>query len=191
MKKLSEWVTCISGSPQFRIAETRDEKAPKFTYYGQTDLMDDLAGMVSAATDAKQVRTHDEIQTVHTGDILFSLITGDAALAGCTHEGYLYTQNYVKLVPKKELDAGFLVYILNEDKSIQKQLRIGLQGSHVLKYTLQQLKELHITDLPDLERQQRIGNVYLKQQKLRALRERAAALEMMIGLAKLEEAAKQ
>ncbi|MGL6015073.1 MAG: hypothetical protein ACRCZU_03110, partial [Selenomonadaceae bacterium] len=122
---------------------------------------------------------------------IFSLITGKAAMVRQAHAGYLYTQNYIKLLPGAAVDAMFLVYLLNESQSVRKQLCVGLQGSQVLKYTLQQLKELHIENLPPFARQQAVGRIYFKQMHLKALRNRAADLEKLICLAKLAEVSKQ
>lgn len=185
MEKICE---LISGSPQFRITEVFDEKAPVFTYYSQTDLKDDLVGIISSKLDNKQVRTNDKVSTLSSGDIIFSLITGIATIVRKEHEGYLYTQNYVKLVPNKSIDSKFLVYLINENKIIKKQLFVGLQGSQVLKYTLKQLKELEIPPIPSIDKQKIIGQVYFNQLRLKALRNRVAELETKVRLAQLEEA---
>ncbi|MCQ2027552.1 restriction endonuclease subunit S domain-containing protein [Clostridium butyricum] len=188
MRKLSELVEIASGSPQFRITEVFHEKAPLFTYYSQTDLGDDLVGIISKNRDNRQVRTNDKVSTLSNGDVIFSLITGNAAIVRKEHEGYLYTQNYVKLLPYDNIDAQFLVYLINENKAIKRQFAVGLQGSQVLKYTLKQLKELEVGKLPNIDRQKAIGQVYFKQLRLKALKKRAAELEESIILAKLEEA---
>jgi restriction endonuclease S subunit len=188
MKKLSKLVELVSGSPQFRITEVFDEKAPLFTYYSQTDLTDDLVGIISNGADNKQVRTNDKVNTLCHGDVVFSLITGTAAMVRKEHEGYLYTQNYVKLLPGNNIDPKFLVYLINENKTIKKQFVLGLQGSQVLKYTLKQLKELKIPKIPSIDKQKIIGQVYFNQLRLQTLKNRAAELETKIILSKLEEA---
>ena len=188
MKKLSELVGLVSGSPQFRITEVFDEKTPLFTYYSQTDLTDDLVGIISNDVGNKQVRTNDKVNTLCDGDVVFSLITGIAAMVRKEHEGYLYTQNYVKLLPGNNIDPKFLVYLINENKTIKKQFVLGLQGSQVLKYTLKQLKGLEIPKIPSIDKQKIIGQVYFNQLRLQALRNRAAELETKIRLSKLEEA---
>lgn len=187
MKKLSELVGLVSGSPQFRITEVFDEKTPLFTYYSQTDLTDDLVGIISEDVENKQVRTNDKVNTLCDGDVVFSLITGIATIVSKEHEGYLYTQNYVKLLPSHKIDSKFLVYLINENKAIKKQFMVGLQGSQVLKYTLKQLKELEIPKIPSIDKQKNIGQVYFNQLRLQALRNRVAELETTIRLAKLEE----
>jgi len=188
MGKLNELVELVSGSPQFRITEVFDEKTPLFTYYSQTDLTDDLVGIISEDVENKQVRTNDKVNTLCDGDVVFSLITGIATIVSKEHEGYLYTQNYVKLLPSHKIDSKFLVYLINENKAIKKQFVLGLQGSQVLKYTLKQLKELELPKIPSIDKQKNIGQVYFNQLRLQALRNRVAEFETIIRLAKLEEA---
>ena len=185
--KLSELVELVSGTPQFRIVEVSNPKAPVFTYYTQTDLNDDLVGIISSDVDNKQVRTNDKVSTLSTGDVLFSLITGKATIVRKEHEGYLYTQNYVKLLHAEDIDSKFLVYLMNESKAIRKQLMLGLQGSLVLKYTLTQLRDLEIKKIPSIDKQKNIGQVYFNQLRLKALRNRVTELEAKIRLAELEE----
>lgn len=185
--KLSELVELVSGTPQFRIVEVSNPKAPVFTYYSQTDLNDDLVGIISSDVDNKQVRTNDKVSTLSTGDVLFSLITGKATIVRKEHEGYLYTQNYVKLLHAEDIDSKFLVYLMNESKAIRKQLMLGLQGSLVLKYTLTQLRDLEIKKIPSIDKQKIIGQVYFNQLRLKALRNRVTELEAKIRLAELEE----
>lgn len=185
--KLNELVELVSGTPQFRIVEVSNPKAPVFTYYTQTDLNDDLVGIISSDVDNKQVRTNDKVSTLSTGDVLFSLITGKTTIVRKEHEGYLYTQNYVKLLHAEDIDSKFLVYLMNESKAIRKQLMLGLQGSLVLKYTLTQLRDLEIKKIPSIDKQKIIGQVYFNQLRLKALRNRVTELEAKIRLAELEE----
>ena len=92
MLNLSEVVEFISGSPQFRITEVFDADAPLYTYYGQLDLADDLVNM-NRNIDNKQVRTHDKVNMLYIGDVIFSLISGDSTIVRKERKGYLYTQN--------------------------------------------------------------------------------------------------
>lgn len=187
MKRLDNVVKFVSGSPQFRIKEVFNDKAPLYTYYGQSHIEEDLVGIDSTDSDSKQVRTFDKVNTLCQGDVVFSLISGKSTIVRVNHEGYLYTQNYVNLVTDEKVDSRYLVYLLNEDKSIKKQFQIGLQGSQVLKYTLKQVKELELPDLPTIEKQRIIGELYFNQLRLEALRNRAANSETTIVLEKLRE----
>lgn len=185
MKRLDNVTEFVSGSPQFRIKEVFDDEAPIYTYYGQQDIEDDLVGIDFNDRDSKQVRTLDKVNTLCEGDVVFSLISGKSAIVGANHQGYLYTQNYVKLVTNEKIDSKYLVYLLNEDKFIKKQFQIGLQGSQVLKYTLKQVKELELPHLSTIEKQRIIGQIYFNQLRLEALKNRAANLETTIVLENL------
>ena len=188
--KMTDLVSFKLGSPQFRIKETLAKEAPLYQMYSQLDLEEDLAGVVSDHQENKQVKTLDDVSTLKTNDLVFSLISGKAALVSPEHAGYLYTQNYLILEPDERLDAKFLLYLLNEDKGIARQLWLGLQGSMVLKYTVKQVKDLKLPKLPSLSKQAAIGQVYLKQKHLQAVKKRRADNELTLQLAKLEEVLK-
>lgn len=187
MRRIEGLVEFVSGSPQFRIMEVLDDKAPLYTYYGQQNIEDDLVGIDSNDSDSKQIRTFDKVSTLCQGDIVFSLISGKSTIVSLKHQGYLYTQNFIKLIADETIDPKYLVYLLNEDKCIRKQLQLGLQGSQVLKYTLKQVKELELPDLQTIEKQRIIGELYFNQLRLEALRTRTAELETTILLEKLKE----
>ncbi|MGV6988155.1 restriction endonuclease subunit S [Testudinibacter sp. P80/BLE/0925] len=174
MKKLSDYVQFGSGSPQFRVTESTDSSAPVYIWYAQHHLAADLSGMATMPSESKSVATFDKVCLLASGDVVFSLISGKAAMVGEQHGGMIQTQNYIKLLPEQGLDAAFLVYLLNENRHIKKQWAAALQGSSVLKYTLAQLKALTLTALPPLEKQKIIGNIYLMQQRLQALKQQAA-----------------
>lgn len=188
--KMTDLVSFKLGSPQFRIKETLAKEAPLYQMYSQLDLEEDLAGVVSDHQENKQVKTLDDVSTLKANDLVFSLISGKAALVSSKHAGYLYTQNYLILEPDERLDAKFLLYLLNEDKGIARQLWLGLQGSMVLKYTVKQIKDLKLPELPILSKQAAIGQVYLKQKHLQAVKKRRADNELTLQLAKLEEVLK-
>lgn len=188
--KMTDLVSFKLGSPQFRIKETLAKEAPLYQMYSQLDLEEDLAGVVSDHQENKQVKTLDDVSTLKANDLVFSLISGKAALVSSKHAGYLYTQNYLILEPDERLDAKFLLYLLNEDKGIARQLWLGLQGSMVLKYTVKQVKDLKLPKLPSLSKQAAIGQVYLKQKHLQAVKKRRADNELTLQLAKLEEVLK-
>lgn len=149
-----------------------------------------MVGIISDDVENKQVRTKDKVSTLCEGDVIFSLINGIATIVSKEHEGYLYTQNYVKLLPGNHIDSKFLVYLINENILIRKQFMIGLQGSQVLKYTLKQLKELEMPNIPSIDKQRKIGQIYFNHLRLEALKHRAAKLKSKIILAKLMEASK-
>lgn len=187
IRKLDELVEFKSGSPQFRIKETDDVNAPVYNFYSQSDLLDDISGLVKDSSDGpeKITRTYDDLHILKKGDLIYSLISAKASIVGQQNSGKVCTQNYIVLEPLEILDKAYLMYILNEDIGIKRQLLIGLQGSTVLKYSLKQIKELEIVSLPDIEKQRLIGDIYLKQKKISALRLRVAERKELTTLEKL------
>lgn len=180
MIRLKDIVTLESGSPQFRIRETSNADAPIYRLYGQTELDSDLIDQTYDDVLARQVKTADMVTTLQNGDLVFSLISGKASIVRPLHNGYLFTQNYVRVVPEAEVDPAYLAYMLNEDDAIKKQLHIGQQGSATMKYTIKQLGELRVPRLPSVGTQRTIGELYFNQLKLTALKKHRAELEAQL-----------
>lgn len=178
----------ISGTPQFRIAEDLGADAPVYCFYSQADLEADLRNLPSAQHSRKTIKTFDTVVTTSTGEVVFSLLSGDASIVRAERDGYLLTQNYAKLVPLKDVDARYLVYALNEDRSVRRQLRMGRQGSATMKYTLAQLNSLKLPSFPSREKQGLIGRLYFNQLELEARKERASRLETAIVLETIRKA---
>lgn len=188
MVPIRDIVEFISGTPQSRIVETVSDNAPVYCFYAQSEIEEDLAGWHSEVAHRKQIKTFDIVTTVATGDVIFSLISGKAAIVKAAHSGYLLTQNYVILVPSIGLDARYLVYTLNENRDLKRQLQSGRQGTKTLKYTIRQLCALMFPDLPSREKQGAIGELYLNQLKLGTLRKRASELETTLVMEKIRKA---
>ena len=188
MIRITRVTSFVSGTPQFRIEEDMSARAPLYAFYTQSDLEGDLKGMASPNVARKQVRTFDSVITASTGDVVFSLLSGTAALVRAEHSGYLLTQNYVVLVPSRAIDASYLVYLLNENSDVRRQLRMGQQGSSTQKFSIRQLRALELPALPSHEKQKLIGGLYLSQIRLHALRKRASDLETALVLEAIREA---
>lgn len=188
MVKVTEFITFESGSPQFRIKETVDKAAPLYFFYGQNELENDLSQIEMNQSETKSIQTFDPVLTVAEGDIVFSLISGKAAIVGKNHTGFLITQNYLRLVVDTPVIPSYIVYLLNEDLSIKHQFQLSLQGSSTLKYTVKQVKELRLPALPTIKRQSLIGKLYLKQLHLEALQKHLIELKTKRLLFQLKEA---
>lgn len=180
MAKLENVVNIISGSPQFRIEESFDLKAPVYTFYSQADLNSDLVNSNNFKDEKKTIRTLDKVSLLQEGDVVFSMVSGMATLVRKCHEDYIFTHNYLKLVPTGEFRSGYLVYLLNEDSIIQKQFKQGLQGSQVMKYSVGQLKGLEIPELPSVKVQKYVENIYFKQLRVEALKKEVAEKETLL-----------
>jgi hypothetical protein len=188
MMRMTEIVELNSGTPQFRIKESLDADAPTYFFFGQPEMEDDLTGIKTHGGGRKQIRTTDNVATLDDGDLVFSLISGKATIVRNDHSGYLFTQNYVRLAPTPQVDAGYLVYMLNEVADINRQLQSTSQGSVTLKFTIRQLSDLLFPIPPPIERQRVMGELYFNQLRLAALKKRVAALETTLIVEKLKEA---
>ena len=185
MDKKSE-ISFNVGTSQFRINETVDPLASIYYFYSQIDLEQDLSSVVSEKKEHREVRTREELTCLKQNDIVFSLVSGRAAIVSSAHEGFFYSQNFVVIKISSQIDKWFLVYLLNENKEIRRQFQMGLQGSKVLKYSVSQLRTLIFPTFPTSARQKIIGDVYRKQLHLQALVERKAKNETLLRLNKLE-----
>ena len=188
MMQMTEIVELNSGTPQFRIKESLNADAPAYFFFGQPEMEDDLTGIETHGGGRKQIRTSDNVCTLQSGDLVFSLISGKAAIVRSSHNGYLFTQNYVKLAPATSIDAGYLAYMLNENADIKRQLHSGQQGSVTLKFTIRQLSDLIFPTPPPIGKQRVTGELYFNQLRLAALKKRVAALETALIVEKLKEA---
>jgi restriction endonuclease S subunit len=188
MVQMTEIAELNSGTPQFRIKESFNDDAPTYFFFGQSEIEDDLTGIETHRNSRKQIRTYDNVGTLESGDLVFSLISGKATIVRRSHSGFLFTQNYVRLAPAPLIDAEYLVYMLNENPDIKRQLHSGQQGSVTLKFTIRQLSDLLFPIPPPMEKQRVIGELYFNQLRLAALKKRVAALETTAILEKLKEA---
>ena len=188
MLRLHDLVELESGTPQFRINESPNKNAPRYFFYGQTNLEDDLMGVHSSTETSKQIYTEDNVATLCAGDLVFGLISGKATIVNVEHDGYLFTQNYVRLNPSEGIDSKYLAYLLNEDADIRRQLMVGQQGSFIVKFTVKQLSELKISSLPPREEQELIGDLYFNGLKLESLKKHQAVLETTLLKGKIKKA---
>lgn len=82
MERLAGLAGLKSGSPQSRIEETSDPNAPTYHFYGQEELEADLFGKDSSTHGARFIKTNDDVLTLQTGDLVFSLISGRRRRSG-------------------------------------------------------------------------------------------------------------
>lgn len=176
------------GASVYRLKESSSPNSKLITFYGQNELQEDLYQIQLLNADRKQLKLNINKSTLllKENDIIFSLISGVAAIVLKEHENYLCTQNYVKIIPSSKISSKYLVYLLNESKFVKKQFFNGLQGSSIQRYTLAQLNSLRLPSLPSRKQQELIGNIYLNGLKLKTLKEHMADLELKQTLKLLE-----
>ena len=62
-------------------------------------------------------------------------------------------------VNRERLNPWYLCWLLNESRSLEKQINILLQGTVITRLSAQQLKQIKI-ELPPLDEQEKIGKLY-------------------------------
>ena len=178
-----------TGISQYRIEESNGPDAKVYTFYGQNELYEDLYGVPGSMSDRKQIKV-DRMGTgaiAREGDLLFSTISGEATIVSSEHDGYVFTQNYARMEPMSRLvDRKYMAYLINENPSIKRQFKQNLQGSQVIRYSLKLLKEIALPELPPIEIQRMIGDIYFKQLLLRSLRQRVAENTYRLSIAMLQ-----
>lgn len=192
MQRIGDVYTCTSGLLQSRIKESFDKASPIYKIYGQKELNEDLMGIENEEMNGKEIRTDMDIRLTYEGQILISTISGKAAIVDSIHSQYAWTQNYVELIAKKtnSINKWYMTYLFNEHPFIRKQIRQSQQGSQVIRYSTQLIKQLRLPKLPALSIQARIGDIYRKENKIQALRHRVADNRYRVQLAKLERIGK-
>ena len=178
-----------TGISQYRIEESNSPGAKVYTLYGQNELYEDLYGVPGSMSDRKQIKVDGmgPGAIAREGDLLFSTISGEATIVSTEHDGYVFTQNYARMEPMSRLvDRKYMAYLINENPSIKRQFKQNLQGSQVIRYSLKLLKEIALPELPPIEIQRVIGDIYFKQLLLRSLRQRVAENTYRLSIAMLQ-----
>lgn len=177
-----------AGISRNRIEISNDLIAKLYILYGQNELYEDLLGIEREIINRTKIRTMRRVDVLHEGDLLFSTISGEASIVSKEHEGYLFSQNYIRMeLMNNSIDKKYIAFLINENTYIKKQFAQQLQGSQVIRYTLRLLKEIELPKLPPLIVQQIIGDIYFKELRLRALKQRVAERQCELNLTRLME----
>lgn len=185
--KLEKLVTFVSGSPEFRIKESDDPRASVYKVYCQNDFDSDLNQIERIDNESNTIKTEDQVVTTKKGDIIFSLLNGKATRVNNYHKNYLIPRNFIKLIPKSDLDSNYLVYVLNQSPHIRKQLFKNLQGTAIHLYRISELKQINIGVLPKIDKQILVGKTYFQAMHLKALKQKVADLEFQATLRTMED----
>lgn len=180
--KLEEIVVVKVGK---NISRVNEVDARTIETYGYENLMEDL-NSYSFDVKPNSYNNHQIDDTnVHlseVGDVVFSFISSKAAIVSKENNGKLINQNFAKLmISCEDLVPTYLCYLLNESFVMKQQMKISKQGSTVRKLTPAILKGLEVK-LPDLKKQQMIGQAYLTLKKRQALAKLQSDLEEKLYL---------
>ena len=182
--KIKDISSNSTGISQYRIKESTSQEAQVYRLYGQNELYEDLyLSMMTNSGESKEIRSIEALEVLEAGNLIFSTLSGEATIVSEGHAGYLFTQNYVRMeVAREQVDARYMAFLLNESPFIQKQFRQQLQGSQVVRYSLNVLNHLILPSLPSLDIQAAIGNLYYNQLHLRLLKQKVADNEYTLRM---------
>jgi len=176
LKTLSKDFHLKTGVLQSRLNDDPKKGSSKtYFYYGQQEMDQDLVQSYYREIPSKEITTTNKVDLVHSGDVLFSLVSGRAGIVKPKHDNYLFTQNFVKVEPKFAIDSKYLVYLFNEHPAIRKQIEVAKKGTKVI--TRKQLQEITLPKLSDYEEQKLIGEIYFNQKRLDSLRHHVVELQ--------------
>lgn len=131
--------------------------------------------------DLNEIAIFDDMNTrllvknrVAVNDIIFNLTTKKAALVSMKNNNRVVGQNFVIVYPKK-IDKLYLLYLLNDDIGMKKQIESLNEGSFNKRISVKNLAELSIEVVND-QVQVAMGRIYLEMIKQKNKLIRQAAL---------------
>lgn len=93
--------------------------------------------------------------------LVIHLLTQRAVVLPGKCAGYVIPSNFVKVTLEGDLYAPYYEWYFNNHPMIQRQIAKMSQGSATTTFTLKDLKEIEI-EVPSFEKQQLIGDIYLR-----------------------------
>ncbi len=177
---MANWFELEGGNDHSRLIEDHSPDSKTYFYYGAGEIDHDLFNEESKIdrTQLKQIRLADEVPVFKAGDIALSIMNPRAAIVSKECDGFLHTRNFLKIIPSKELDPKYFVYLVNQNKEARRLLLSdnGKAMPHE-RTTTRSVKSLQKMKLPPLEKQKLIGEIYFLQLHLSALLAKKARLE--------------
>lgn len=150
--KLKELVSVESG------LNSREIKGKSIELYSISDFKSDLGSNFKE----KANRSFQKSSLVlHEGDIIMSLQEFKVALVSSKNDGKIFSQRYVKLIPKdlSKIRVSYLLFLINESVDIKRQINSLLEGSVLKLLKMKNVENIDI-QLPLMEYQKRIGKYY-------------------------------
>ena len=170
-----------SGKSISRLADNKDLDVPPLYSYNQECLNHDLSGLPHNDTDnIKQFKTAAKVDLLEEGDLVFSFISGKAAIVQKDHAGYYYSHGFAKITTSEILDKSYLCFLLNEHPIIKEQMKKSNTGAVVKSINKDDLLRLELPPLPPLEMQQMIGRLYQLEEKIQALKSRKLEIQKTV-----------
>jgi|GEM_PF-3889924 len=177
--KLTDVVEIQPGTVLARVKSKGYEESVSLPIVG----LDDIRCFVERKEPVSERRKYsfpkdavDSLITAKTNDVIFGMSSSKCLLVDSKLEGFVIPSILCRLRPydSNRLNPSYLCFLLNEKETIRKPLEIAHQGTilTVKVVSVGALRDLEIGDLPDIERQRKIGDLYLSALKSYELSQR-------------------
>ncbi|OJG34080.1 type I restriction modification system protein HsdIA [Enterococcus devriesei] len=163
------------------LSRKSEEEKKYINIYTNNDLINDLDTIdYEEGQDNRVEENNAIIHTVHRGDLVYSFINSISGIVGKANGGKIINQNFAKIeIDENRIDKKYLCYLLNSDKEINREKDIAMQGSVLKKLSPTAIRNFEV-ELPDIDRQKKIGNLYATWIRRKALIKKRNELEDII-----------
>ena len=163
--KLKDVADISMGINTTRITNVKDA----YTYF---DLENDIKH-VNASFNKKKLNLHE----TYEGEIIFGIAKSLAAIVSKKNSGKILSLNFIEInYNQNKIDPWFLLYYFNESNQFKRQLFTISD----MRLSVSTFKNFEI-DVPDMHKQQVIGNIYQLLQNLNYLMdEKKSKLKQLI-----------
>lgn len=150
MTKLGELIELSNGRNSGRIKN--DEG---YAEYSTFDFKNDI----NMATEYIH-KDNDSSFLTYTGQMLFSVVKGDATIVSKDNTGKIIKDFFIKVdVDTDKIYPWYLCYMINESEEIKREKYLNSKGVNILRFTSSFFKDLNL-NIPDMKEQIKIGDLY-------------------------------
>ncbi|MGM0168770.1 hypothetical protein IGI39_004525 [Enterococcus sp. AZ135] len=173
--RLNELLEIESGTLATRIDEQEDGK--KYFLYENEQFYSQYAS--DMMKNRKSIATFTNVKQIFSGDIVINLFKGECTIVREEFHGNVIYANFAKVTfLDKKIDRNYFVYWFNESEASKKQLLQDIQGTVMKKITIGKLKNMEI-ELPAIDVQKTIGDLYIAQLRLNFLCDKNIKLKQL------------
>lgn len=174
------------------LSRKSEEEKKHINVYTNNDLINDLDILDQDEVYEERVKEkNSNTHSVYEGDVVYSFINSISGIVGKSNGGKVINQNFAKIeIDEKRIDKKYLCYLLNSDKEVNREKDIAMQGSVLKKLSPTAIRNFEV-ELPDIDKQKKIGNLYATWMKRKALISKQKELEDTIFSEFLNDLKKQ
>lgn len=178
--KLSEKTQLEIGTVIKRFEAEEPENAQTFQVLTLKDFNEALGEPYRGSADKQlmHVEKNDisKLTLVDGERMVIHLLTQKAVVLSKNCDGYVIPSNFVKVELDEDIYASYFEWYFNNHPTIQRQIAMLSQGSVLTTFSLKQLKDIEI-EVPPMEKQQIIGDIYALRKQKALLSEKVLELE--------------